>query len=131
MNPLSFTPHSKNEKTYLGGTNAFSPSMPPPCDPGACAYAQSSKSKLCSCAGFIPVICEDIFSSIQFARKAKLVVVVVVFLDQRAKIRAFFKNEEKFLHQKVVKFLDKFDSLFRIYDECTTCMCILLELQIS
>ena len=39
IHPLIFTPHSKNEKTYLGGTNAFSPSMPPPCDPGACAYA--------------------------------------------------------------------------------------------
>ena len=46
-------------------------------------------------------------------------------------------HEEKFLHQKVVKFLDKsiivdkFDSLFGICDECTTCMRALLELQMS
>lgn len=31
----------------------------------------------------------------------------------------------------VVKFLDKFDSLFGICDECTTCMRVLLELQMS
>lgn len=44
---------------------------------------------------------------------------------------------KKNFNQKVVKFLDKsiivdkFDSLFGICDECTTCMCVLLELQMS
>jgi hypothetical protein len=61
------------------------------------------------------------------------------FLDQREKKYERFSrmHEEKFLHQKVVKFLDKsiivdkFDSLFGICDECTTCMRVLLELQMS
>lgn len=45
---------------------------------------------------------------------------------------------KKNFNQKVVKFLDKsifiidkFDSLFGICDECTTCMRVLLELQMS
>lgn len=44
------------KNTHLGGTNAFSPSTLPPCDPGAAAYAWSSKSKLCSLAGVRPGI---------------------------------------------------------------------------
>ena len=54
------------KNTHLGGTNAFSPSTLPPCDPGAAAYAWSSKSKLCSLAGVrpgIPYLCSSSFSS--------------------------------------------------------------------
>ena len=64
-NPLKrsnlYTHHTRTrtqKNTHLGGTNELS--MPPPCDPGACAYMWSSKSKLCSCAGFIPDIRDDI-----------------------------------------------------------------------
>ena len=63
----------KKDDTYLGGTNAFSPSTLPPCDPGAPAYARSSKSKLCSLAGVRPGILCGILS---LPRKSSSKVVV-------------------------------------------------------
>lgn len=68
----------KKDDTYLGGTNAFSPSTLPPCDPGAAAYAWSSKSKLCSLAGVRPGILCGILSSSK-----------VVFDESRPKLKCF------------------------------------------